>query len=138
MAPVGFASSTSFGSSMPTPVQQAPPPASSFSFKLPPGSNPPPSQPPAKPFTFSIPINHAVKANETPAAGVFTTPAVPMFQAPAQTATTGTQLPVTQSTNADVYSALAQMSSSNLESYKMEKFTLGKIPRHPPPQELCF
>ena len=135
MAPVGFACNTSIGSSMPTTVQQAPSSISSFSFKLPPGINLPSSQPPVQSFTFSLPANHAVKANETPTPGLFATQAFSAFPTPVATAT---QLPVSQPANADVYSVLTNTSSSDLESYKMEKFSLGKIPRDPPPQELCF
>jgi len=120
---------------MPATVPQAPPPSSSFSFTLPPGRNLPSSQPPTKPFTFSLPANQAVKANEIPSAGLFAAPTVPAYQIPA---TTVTQMPVNQPANAGVYSVLAQMSSSYLELYKAEKFSQGKIPRPPPPQELCF
>ena len=128
VTPPGSAFNTSVETSMPV-INQAPSAASSFSFTLPAERD----QPPAKPFTFSL-GNVPNKANESSVAGgtFFPAPLHPV-------ASTGiSPSPVALPSNIDVYSVLAELSSLDLELYKTDKFSLGKIPRCPPPQEMCF
>lgn len=40
--------------------------------------------------------------------------------------------------NSTIYSSLDQLSSEQLTAFQSTEFTLGCIPNHPPPKELCF
>ena len=36
------------------------------------------------------------------------------------------------------YSLMSELSESDIAEYKAENFTMGRIPRLPPPREFCF
>ena len=106
------------------PSQQ--PAAAPFSFKL------PPQQPAATvvaPFTFQ-----PAQQQPAPAASSFS------FNLPSQQqnqfAVNSTVPTQTVSHNVDNISYGHQLSQSDIQQFKADKFSFGKIPRIPPPKEL--
>jgi hypothetical protein len=111
----------------------AAPPTTSFSFRLPtstpaqpsgfgllPQSQPQPFGVPTQPATtFRFAVNNSLTANQT-------TPSP--FQNPA----VSQSLPSSAINNLD-----SSLSTSDLEKYNADKFIFSKIPRTPPPRNLC-
>ena len=155
---------TAFGSSPNLQVAlPSQPSASSFSFSLPNAQMPRPSAqpvfgfqqpvagPPATSFSFRLPSSTPAQPSgfgllpqSQPAFGVPTQPATAFRFAvnttqptAAQTAHSPFQKLAGAQTLPSINNFDSSLSSSDLEKYRADKFEFGKIPRAPPPRNLC-